>query len=428
MKRLQSLIVLSLTFAFLSCTTIQPVPPQPLSEQARRLIDPMIGYSGPGDAQLAELHAAAWSRFSAGRVDQAEAEWRRMLAQRPQFEPATVGLAAVAIALDQPQRAEELLAGVSSYPASLVYRAEIAAGKGDVVTAAELLQPVVGAPNLPASVTSRFEQLRHLAVEELLLRAQTVETTERIRLFRQAVALAPEARETRLDLVDLLIAQRSFTDARSTLEPLVESAAGLNRVQASLAEIEIGEGRFQPAMRRYERLVELTGDAVYRERLDAARRLWHESNLPRQFQLANRAPAITREQMAVLFFWKIPSIRFARNLGQPPIIVDMEEVTGKEELIRALQLGLLPLDSVTRSARPRRQVTAGEFLEAAVRALGFISSDPCTAASATAASPAAALRACGIDTLGLERDRSQFVSGENAAAILDQLARLDRST
>jgi thioredoxin-like negative regulator of GroEL len=427
MKRLQSLAALLLTVTLLSCTTVQVPPPQPLSEQARRLVDPMIGYSGPGDGQLAEQHAAAWGRFTAGRIAQAETDWRRILEQRPQFEPAIVGLAAVAIALDQPRRAEELLAGVSSYPASVVYRAELAAARGDVVTAAESLQPVVGFPGLPTSVSERFEQLRQLAVEELLLRAETGDVPGRIRLFHQALALAPESRETRLELVDLLIAQRSFADARSTLEPLIESAAALNRVQASLAEIEIGEGRFQPAMRRYERLVELTGDTVYRERLEAARRLWHESNLPRQFQLAVRAPALTREQMAVLFFWKVPSIRFARNLGQPPIIVDMEEVTGREELIRALQLGLLPLDSVTRSARPRRQVNAGEFLEAAVRALGFVSNDPCTAASATAGSPAAALRACGIDTRGLERDRSQLVSGEVAGAILDELARLDHS-
>ncbi|MDX1582590.1 MAG: tetratricopeptide repeat protein [Thermoanaerobaculia bacterium] len=423
--RIISLLTLLLALTMVGCATTPSPPPEPLTDEARRLIDPLTGYE-PDSTTLANSSSQAWREFQSGRFDSAERGWQQILTADAEFAPALVGLASIALARGQLERARELLGDVEPYPASLVLRAEILASDGRVVEAAELLSPIVARPDTPSVVAVRFADLREDALNRLVAEARAAQVPEdRTRLLRRAVSLAPGDLEIRLDLVEALVSAGKFGEAREALSPALDRDATLNRVQAALAEIEIGEEKYQNAMRRYERLVERTGDVVYRERLELAKRLWNESTYPKQFQLAVRSPNITREQLAVLLFWKLPSIRFAQNLEQPPIVVDLAEVMGREELIRALALGLLPLDRSTRQARPRRTVTVSQFLAAAASALELVSSDPCTTAETE--TPVEQLHACGIDTLKLESNPSGFVTGAGATVILDQIAELDRS-
>lgn len=423
-KRFLLPVLLSL-LSVVSCTTTAPPPPEPVSEAARRLIDPMIGFKTTDDAS-SRASTAAWQAFQAGQISEAERQWQQLLLNRPDFTPAKVGLASVAVARNQFRRAEELLEGVETYPASRVLEAELLVERGQIVEAAEMLRPLTALPGVPSELISRYETLRERAIAQLTAEAAGEQNEEiRIEILKRALELGPEEADLRLRLVEDLTRVGRLDEARATLQPMLDRDAGLNRVQAALAEIEMGEGKYQSAMRRYERLVERTGDSIYREKLESSKRLWHESNLPQQFQLAVRSPNITREQLAVLLFWKLPSIRFAQNLPQPPIVVDIDEAMGREELVRVLSVGLLPVDRVTRSIRPRRTVTASEFLTTAAAAMRYISSDPCVGSGE--GSPAQRLQACGIDTRGLSSDPGGFVTGETAAAILDQIAELDRS-
>lgn len=425
-KRYSLLLVLLIVGAA-ACTSTAPPPPEPVSETARRLIDPSIGFETT-DAAAMQSSAAAWSSFQAGRVADAERQWQQILIDRPDFSPARVGLASVAIARNQFERAEDLIAGVTApYPASIVVRAELLVERGNIVEAAEMLRPLTALPTTPSQVIARYDQLKERAVRELVLQADQATSDEmRIETLKRAVDLSPRDSELRLRLVEDLITLGQFAEARTTLTPMMEYDAALNRVQAALAEIEIAEGKYQAAMRRYERLVDRTGDYVYQERLERSKRLWHESTLPQQFQLAVRSPNITREQLAVLLFWKLPSIRFAQNLPQPPIVVDIGEVMGREELIRVLSMGLLPLDRATRTIRPGKTVTVSEFLSTAASAMRRISSDPCVT-PVEGTGPVQRLQSCGIDTMGLQRDPDGFVTGVMASAVLDQIAGLDPS-
>lgn len=424
-KKTFLLPVLLSVMTIVSCTTTAPPPPEPVSESARHLIDPLMGYDTT-DTASSQASANAWQEFRAGQVSSAERQWQQILLDRPDFTPAKVGLASVAVARNQFRRAEELLEGVETYPASRVIQAELLVERGNIVEAAEMLRPLTSLPGAPSHVISRYETLKDRAIAELAAAAASEASEEiRIETLKRALELEAQDRELRLRLVEDLIALGQFDEARAHLQPMINTDAGLNRVQAALAEIEIAEGKYQSAMRRYERLVERTGDAIYREKLERSKRFWHESTLPQQFQMAVRSPNITREQLAVLLFWKLPSIRFAQNLPQPPIVVDIDEAMGREELVRVLSIGLLPVDRATRSIRPRRTVTASEFLSAAAAAMRYVSSDPCL--GSREGSPAQRLQACGIDTMGLENNPGDFVTGATASAILDQIAALDRS-
>lgn len=418
-------LFLLLLVTALSCTTTAPPPSEPVSEMASRLIDPATGFT-TDDAASLQASAAAWNAFRKGQLAEAERVWQQLALADPEFSPARVGLASVAVARDQLQRAEELIGGIEPYPASIVLKAELLVERGNILEAAEMLMPLTSHPSVPSQVISRFDLLSARAVDELRADAESDPTAEtRIETLRRAVALAPREPDLRLRLVENLIAAGRIGEARTALQPMLEYDAALNTVQAALAEIEIAEGKYQSAMKRYGRLVERTGDYVYQERLDRATRLWHESTLPQQFQLAVRSPNITREQLAVLLFWKLPSVRFAQNLPQPPIVVDIAEGMGREELIRVISAGLITVDRTTRTVRPRKTVTAAEFLSVAASALRYVSSDPCTTPK-EGTGPAQRLQSCGVDTMGLERMSEGFVTGTTASGVLEQIAALDR--
>ncbi len=304
-RRLSLLFSILITTLAISCTTAAPPPPEPVSATAKRLIDPATGAEGLDPAVL-EASATAWQAFRTGHISEAERQWQKVLLENPSSPVATVGLASVAIARDQFERAEQLIATVPPYPAANVLRAEILVERGHVVEAAELLRDAASLPAVPSSVSLHYDELRDRATAELSAQAAGEQNVaERIEILRRAVELSPRDSDLRLRLVEDLLAQKRYPEARTSLQPMVEYDAALNRVQAALAEIEISEGKHQSAIKRYERLVERTGDSVYRERLENAKRLWHESTLPQQFHLALRSPNITREQLAVLLVLEV---------------------------------------------------------------------------------------------------------------------------
>ena len=129
-------------------------------------------------------------------------------------------------------------------------------------------------------------------------------------------------------------------------------------VQESLAEIEVGRGQYEQAIQRYERLAKRERDPRYANRLNELKQRWNEENMPPQFRKAIESEVATRADLAVLLYWKLASIRFAQNLGAPPIATDVENATGREEIVRAIALGILQVDPVTRRVSPNAPVTA----------------------------------------------------------------------
>jgi len=135
--------------------------------------------------------------------------------------------------------------------------------------------------------------------------------------------------------------------------------------------------------------------------------------------------AITRAQLAIIAFWRVDAVRFAQNVGPPPIAVDIADVAGRDEFVRCLALKILPVDPTTREANPSRTVTVAAFVQIADRLLD-LSGTPACAAGTNSQLPASALSACGVDLSVLPSSPDAFVDGHVAAMILDQVARAVR--
>ena len=136
--------------------------------------------------------------------------------------------------------------------------------------------------------------------------------------------------------------------------------------------------------------------------------------MPPQYQKALESPAIDRTDFAVLLYWKVNSVRFAQNLGTPPIAIDIEDAPGRDEIIRAMAIGLYDVDPVTRRVSPNRLVTAAALARLGARLL-TIEGGSCARG---AASP---LAACGIADPGANVPPDSTVTGRTAAAMLDQI-------
>jgi tetratricopeptide (TPR) repeat protein len=426
-------LVAGFAFIALACASAPPAPVA-LPAAAAHLVRPDLGYPA---SSLAQDLNRGWSEFQAGRFGEAQRHFSEIARRDPGYAPAQLGAAAVALARGDAATAETLIGRVRSGPtrfaAAEVYAAEYWASLEDLARAVATYEPLLAAPGvtLPPSVAARYDALRTRYFDALFAAAnQATEPQEAIDALRRALQIRSDAAAARILVVQKLIALGRFDEARTEIDPLF--AAGLtdrDDVQAALAEIDAGRGRYQEAIVRLERLARRNAsDPAHARRLEQIKRQWNEANLPPQFQYALKSEALTRAELAVLVYWKVAAVRFARDLGEPPIAVDIADVSGRDELIRAAALSFFNVDPVTREIGPGRVVTRASFVRIATRILTMRGIPEC-AAGVAADHPeraAALLGACGASVEDLSAD--QPISGATAATILERLDEIVSST
>ena len=137
--------------------------------------------------------------------------------------------------------------------------------------------------------------------------------------------------------------------------------------------------------------------------------------MPPQYRRAIESPAITRADLAILMYWDVMSIRFAQNLGAPPIATDIGEMPGRDEVIRAIALGIYTVDPVTRRVGPHGAVTNASLARIAARVL-MLRGAPC--AKGVGSDPQKVLAACRIDDPSLASPDVP-ASGRDAERVMD---------
>lgn len=415
-----SLIVVALVAA--SCAPVAAPPPNvtPTGDD-RFLIDPRIGYTAPIAPAIATRFDAAWRFVLAGNDAEARIRLDEILKREPGFIPAILAGAAIDIRAGRFDAARDALAvvrqRVPSYTAADVYEAEIAVRESRTRAAYDLYRVITTRTDAPPVLNERVEQLREALFNELYAAAQTASDTEASRLLREALAIDAGAVEARILLASKLVTQRQFEEARRELEPLLNTSADRTDVQALLAEIDFGRGRYQEALVRYERLARRTNDPQFARRLEEIKQEWSLANMPAHYRTALESNAVTRAELATLLYWTVPAVRFAQNLGAPPIAVDVQEVEGREEMVRAIAIGLFEVDAVTRRVGPHRPVTAARLSTHLARILQLRG-----AACARGIATERVLAACGVADPIATHGPDAGVSGRDTQRMLTQVA------
>jgi len=424
---------IAMTIAIAACTPPPQTAPvavpteQPNAGLLRYLIDPRIGFKKTASPNVDKRFDAGWRLLQAGDVAGAHNRIDDLVARDMTYLPARLAEAAMAILGNrlEPARTsiDRILAADPTYTAARVYDAELSLLEGRTDRAYDLYRAIAAMPNPPPTAIERASELARQRFDQLFASAQSAAPEESVRLLGQALAIEPSSRPARMLLVQRLNSLRRFDEARAAIEPLLAANADSNDVQQALAEIDAGSGRYQEAIVRYERLVRRTHEKSYELRLNELKQQFAAANMPLQFQRAYESESITRADLAVLMYWKVASLRFAQNLGVPPIAIDIGEIPGRDEVIRAIALGIYNVDPVTRRVGPMAPVNASSLARTTARVL-ILRGAPCVRSAEPAPTDLERARnvlsACGVadPTLnGLDLP----VSGREAAAAMEQV-------
>lgn len=432
MNRRTSLVLAAIAIAIAACAPPPPqapvtAPQQPNAPLLRYLIDPRIGFNRAVPQALDKRFDAGWRLVLAGDFAGAHKRIDDIVSRDPNYLPARLAEAAMAILGNRPETARTIvdraLVADPRYTAARAYDAELSLLEGRPQRAYQIYRELASMTNAPPTAVERAGELGKQMFEQYFTAAQSAAPEESIGLLRQALAIEPSARPPRMLLVQRLIALRRFDEAHTEIQPLLSTDADSNDVQEALAEIDAGSGNYQAAIVRYERLARRTKEQRYVNRLNDLKQQFAAANMPPQYQRAFESDSITRADLAVLMYWKVASIRFAQNLGVPPIAIDIGEIPGRDEVIRAIALGIYTVDPVTRRVGPLSPVNAGSLARVAARVL-ILRGASCikNAQSAPTDQERAqnALAACGITdptTAGADLP----VSGRQAAAVMEQV-------
>ena len=417
-QRLRVFLAIALVAA--GCAT-GPVMPPAVAPQGddRYLVDPRLGFTGASTPETEQRMETAWRYFLARNYDQARKSLAELRMRAPDYAPAALLSAAIDLRQgrnDTARGAINLIADqYGDYTAARIYQAEVALAEGNTRRAWEIYRSLSSAPGAPETVRERLLMAERRLFEELFTAAQTAEDSASIPLLREALTINPGAVEARLLLVQRLIGRSQFDEARRIVQPLVNSAdAEREDVQVALAEIEAGRGRFEDAIVRYERLARQ--NPRFAPRLEEIKEKWTLANTPPQFRSALESQAITRSDFAVLMYWKLSAVRFAQNLPSPPIAIDLADVPGRDEIVRAIALGIYDVDPVTRRVAPFRPITTVALSRHTARLLTVLGA-PCARVT-----PSDRIwEACGLVDPMMAAAPDAPVSGRQAARMIEQI-------
>lgn len=370
---LSAALVIAIAIALSSCAPA-PAPLVIPAPQAgdRYLLDPRIGYDIQPTPASAKRFAEAWRAILGGDYTTARKRLDDIRSKEPGYVPVQLAEAAIALRQGKTDAArptvERILGKRPRYIAAEVYAAEIDIAEKRPREAYDRYRDLASRPNAPDIVAGRIAELRATLFDQLFSAAAAAPDDEAVRLLREALAINPSAGAARILLMQKLVGQHKYDEARTEIEPILNSGdVDRTEVQEALAEIDMNRGRYEAAIARYERLSKR--DRRFAVRLDEIKRQYAEANMPPQFRRAIESEAITRADLAVLMYWKVASVRFASNMAAPPIATDIGEAPDRDEIVRAMALGIYQVDPVTRRVGPYTPVNAAALTRIAARLL-----------------------------------------------------------
>lgn len=414
---------------FAACAT---TPPAAAPDAAARVfeVDPRAGWSAPSGSTAPAGYERAMRELAAGHGDRAEVRLQELERRKPAYPPATLALGALDLAKGNVDaaapRIEAAAKAQAGWLAAEYHLALLDEARGNLEAAISRLRGLAARPGAPPAIAERLASAETRLFDRLYQFATTAPRAEAIASLRRALSIRPESSAARLLLAQNLIAMRNFAEARMEIDPLLQSGdANRTEVQAALAEIEAGRGRFDEAIERYERIVRTDARPEYLARLEQIKQEFALASMPPRYRAAAASPQLTRAELATLVYWTVSGIRFGRPPSEPAVAIDIADVEARDEIVRAIAFGLFPVDPVTRRVSPDRTVTAAAAARVLMRVMAVTAAPPCIATgggdTATLAGIAKIFAACGIDTAPLHGDPESPVTGAWALAALRKI-------
>lgn len=340
------------------------------------LLEPLAGYSQRFDPdQEDELDRGHRALLEEGDVDAARQAAQEVLSADPVALPAQV-LAGEAdlVAGDYRSVISRLLRvgdAQPGYTASQLALGRAAELSGDLPLAYAAYRAVAAKSPL---AFERTGELHPRAVEivgnrlrEALERRRLDEADQQLALLREWAAAELGTLEAARDVAAARGDTRAELAAVRDLARRRPEDRGLVERQAEL-EFEVGDPTsglqlIQNLADRYPK------DPRLADRLAAAKFRWRLSLLPPGVQAVAAKPELNRAELAVLLYWLIPDVRYAKPAAGR-IATDVLDHPQREEIVRVVNLGLLDVDSTLHRFSPGAGARRGAALSSLVRLLG----------------------------------------------------------
>src|SRR3954465_6785295 len=225
--RTSILFIAAIAIAAASCAPAPAPAVAPAAPQGndRFLIDPRTGYDAPPAPANAKRFDDAWRAILAGDYTTARKKLDDIHAKEPGYAPVQLAEAAIDLRQGKTDAARPIVERVLSkrprYTAAEVYAAEIAIAEKRTREAYDVYRVLASHPGAPSFADERIAELRTTLFDQLYNASLAAPDDEAIRLLRDALSINPTASAARVLLVQKLVGQHKYDEARTELEPIL---------------------------------------------------------------------------------------------------------------------------------------------------------------------------------------------------------------
>jgi Flp pilus assembly protein TadD len=412
-----------------------PPPRAPQAETA----DYVFPSLRPGEAPpglVAKLDRA-WRSVLSGDVADAEKRYRALLGERPGLPAAEAGLAYARLRRGDSAGAlaafEAVLKQAPGYTPALhgAGGAQIRAGdpEGAFATYRRLLE---ASPD-DGLAKGRLGELKLQVTERRVGAAraalQAGERERAITEYRRALEVAPEVPDLRLELANLLVEAGQVAEAVRVLEA---GRAEERALRLRLGEQLVRAGEPGRAVDVYKALAARDPrDAAVRKGLAEAERAAELLRQPQEYRRIPAATRITRADLAALLVIRVPALARV-PASRSTVATDVSGSWARAHILKVLSQGLMDVYP-NHTFQPAATVRRGDLAAAVGRALEAlrVPSRPGPVPRDLGPSnllyvPVTRVLAAGLMDVSPKGDFEAWrqVSGKDAIAVVDQLARL----
>jgi tetratricopeptide (TPR) repeat protein len=433
--RAAALLVLLLGVGLGACTprpapappTRQPEKPPELAlarQERAYLVAPLEGYPQEVDPSRVESLGRGHRALLAGDLDAARSAASDLLDVDPTFAPAHVLAAQADFAEGRQQEVVSRLLPLGEqmpgYVASQLLLGRAAERVGDISQAYTAYRAIATRNQL---AFQRLGELHPRAIEivanrlrEALRTGQIDEADRHLALLR---SWGPSEIATLEGARAVAVARADLPGELAAVKELSRRKPGDLSLLERQADLELTVGDPGAGLEIIQRLAaQHPKDPVLAEKLDAAKFRWRLSLLPKAVQEVAVKPTLDRAGFAVLLYWLVPSVRYARpSAGR--IATDVLDHPHQEEIVRVLNLGLMDVDSTLHRFSPSAPMRRGAALRTLVRLLTSSGrAIPCLKSSPGQSSACATATACGLVSEGEDCDAGTSLSGLDAVELI----------
>lgn len=427
--------VAAILSAALACTSApRPEPatpprsgPEPLrlsSADRPYFVDPLEGYGRAGESAREEAVREAWRRLvDASDLEGAAAEAAAAMAEDPALLPARVLAAQVEFARggDDRKVIELLLpAGDAqpNYTAAQLLLGRAAERVSDVALAYSSFRAIAARSQIAlkraGEMHSRAMEIVGNRLREAVDGGRLDEADRHLALLR---AWAPSEVVTLDGAARIAVARGDKRAELAAVQQLAQRQAGDLRLLERRAELELEVGDPGAGLKIVQELASRNpSDAALATQLERAKFRWRLSQLPRKVQEVALQPQIDKADLAVLLYWLVPDVRNSRPTGGR-IATDVLDHSGREEIVRVVNLGLMDVDSTLHRFFPSAPVRRPYALRVLQRTVARFASSACGGGAGLASACDFAVQ-CGLAASLEECQGGAGVSGSEAVELI----------